>query len=106
MACSIKQTKDESDKLVASLKSMQGTKVQTPEYKALYEQGKAAKEEYEALKSMPDGYFDMKQAEILRDASIKAAKIEANARTESVREQTRALNNTVDALAKTMKENK
>lgn len=66
---------------------------------------KKSQDEYDAMKVMPDSYFEMKKAEIMRDAAVKSAKIDAEARTASVREQTRALNNTVDALAKSMKEN-
>lgn len=63
-------------------------------------------DELEAMKSMPDGYFEMETAKILRDASIKSAKIDAEAKAASAREQRLAINNTVEALTKSMKENK
>jgi 3-phosphoglycerate kinase len=62
-----------------------------------------AQDEYEALKNMPDSYFDMKKAEIARDASVKAAKIDAEARTASAREQRMAINNAIDSLTKESK---
>ena len=49
LADAIVKTRAESDKLLTSLKSMQNTRVQTPEFKALYEQGKAVKEQYDAM---------------------------------------------------------
>lgn len=62
-----------------------------------------AQDEYEALKNMPDSYFDMKKAEIARDASVKAARIDAEARTASAREQRLAINNAIDSLTKESK---
>lgn len=62
-----------------------------------------AQDEYEALKNMPDSYFDMKKAEIARDASVKAAKIDAEARTASAREQRMAISNAIDSLTKESK---
>ena len=59
--------------------------------------------ELDAMKSMPDSYFEMKKAEIMRDASVKAAKIDAEARTASAREQRLAINNAIDSLTKESK---
>lgn len=62
-----------------------------------------AQDEFEALKSMPDSYFEMKKAEIARDATIKTARIDAEARTTSAREQRLAINNAIDSLTKESK---
>ena len=64
---------------------------------------KKSQDEYDALKEMPDSYFEMKKAEILHDASVKAAKIDAEARTASAREQRLAINNAIDSLTKESK---